>query len=94
MQIELSDSAIKDISGIYEYLLKKDNSKAKPTIKNLKTSMEMLKEFPEKGRLSIVDGVRELVLLKLPYVIPYEIIGDTIYILRVYHTSRKPILYK
>lgn len=35
-------------------------------------------------------NIRVALALKFPYMIPYEIINDTILILSVYHTKREP----
>jgi len=41
------------------------------------------------GRPGRVIGTRELVIGKLPYIIPYRVREDEIEILRVLHTSRR-----
>jgi plasmid stabilization system protein ParE len=36
-----------------------------------------------------LPNTRELVVLKTRYVVPYRVRGDTVEILRVFHTSRR-----
>lgn len=48
------------------------------TIRNLGT-------FPSIGRPSIYEGTRELPALRTPYLIDYEIAGDTVWVTRVRH---------
>ncbi len=43
--------------------------------------------FQEPGRQ--VDETRELVIADLPYVVPYQVQGDRVFILRVLHAARR-----
>ncbi|HUG25669.1 type II toxin-antitoxin system RelE/ParE family toxin, partial [Piscinibacter sp.] len=52
-------------------------------------AVSMLAEHPGIGRPGRLPGTRELVVLKTRYVVPYRVRGDTIEVLRVFHTSRK-----
>ena len=40
------------------------------------------------GRAGRVLRTRELVITKFPYIVPYQVRDNNIYILRVLHTSR------
>jgi plasmid stabilization system protein ParE len=44
---------------------------------------------PGLGRPGRVHGTRELVVSKTRYIVPYRVRGDTVEILRVFHTSRQ-----
>ena len=48
-----------------------------------------LADFPESGRTGRIEGTRELVVPKTPFVAPYRITGDTIEILAVHHASQR-----
>lgn len=45
-------------------------------------------DFPDSGRLGRVEGTRELVITRTPYVAPYRIEGDIVRILGVIHGAR------
>jgi toxin ParE1/3/4 len=45
--------------------------------------------LPESRRQGRVADTRELVLTGTPYVLPYRIVGNTIHILRVFHSARR-----
>jgi toxin ParE1/3/4 len=49
----------------------------------------MLAQQPGLGRPGRVPGTRELVVLKTRYIVPYRVRGDTVEILRVFHSSRR-----
>jgi toxin ParE1/3/4 len=46
------------------------------------------KDFPNSGRPARIEGTRELVVARAPYIAPYQIIGDTVRVLRVIHGAR------
>jgi len=48
---------------------------------------ETLAEFPNRGRPGSIPGTRELVVIH-PYVLVYEIRGEAVHILRVWHGAQ------
>ncbi len=51
--------------------------------------VRLLQRLPRSGRLGRVEGTRELVVTRTLYIVAYRIIGDTLRILRVLHSSRR-----
>jgi toxin ParE1/3/4 len=51
--------------------------------------VKLLGRLPRSGRPGRVEGTRELVIIRTPYIVAYRIIGDTVRILRVLHSSRQ-----
>ncbi len=47
-----------------------------------------MRRLGDIGRPSRVEGVREMSVRAAPYVIAYQVDGDTIDILAVYHTAQ------
>jgi plasmid stabilization system protein ParE len=47
-----------------------------------------LRNFPNRGRLGVVPGTRELVFAPLPYIAVYEIVENQAFILRIRHTAQ------
>jgi addiction module RelE/StbE family toxin len=45
-------------------------------------------KFPEIGRPGRIDGTRELIIQRTPYIAAYRIAGKTIRILRVLHGAQ------
>lgn len=45
-------------------------------------------QFPNAGRPSRRDGVRELVISGTPYIAVYRVRGDQVEIIRFFHTSQ------
>jgi plasmid stabilization system protein ParE len=61
-------------------------------IRSIKNSIERLAEFPYGGRSSEVPGIRELPVVRYPYIVFYsiDVPRDEVQILRVRHTSQNP----
>jgi len=49
----------------------------------------MLAEQPGLGRPGRVPGTRELIVAKTRYIVPHRVRGETVEVLRVFHTSRR-----
>lgn len=52
-------------------------------------SVNSLVRFPESGRPGRIEGTRELVITRTPYIVAYRIAGDTLRILPVLHGARR-----
>ncbi len=69
---------------------KRDSPQAAITIDDrIREQVDGLEQFPESGRPGRVEGTRELVIQRTPYIVAYRIVGDTVQILRVLHGSRQ-----
>ena len=73
-----------------EYISKSDYEAAVQIYAYIMERVSGLAEHPHIGRQGRVFGTRELVIDRYPYIIPYRVNGETVEILRVFHTSRKP----
>lgn len=89
-KVKFSTSSLKDLKSIQEYICENNREAAKevvaPIIKKIAT---VIVPNPAAGRAGRVLSTRELVISKYPYIVPYQVRDDVIYILRVLHTSRK-----
>jgi toxin ParE1/3/4 len=72
------------------YIAQDDPKAARLVVQRILDSIAMLPEQPGIGRPGRVPGTRELIVLKTRYIVPYRVQGQTIEILRVFHTSRRP----
>ena len=86
--ILFSTLANEDLYSIKKYIYNDNIEASKTVIKHIITSIEKLKENPAIGRAGRILRTRELVITKYPYIIPYQVRDNNIYILRVLHTSR------
>jgi plasmid stabilization system protein ParE len=85
-----TDQAIDDLGDIGDYIAGSSEKYAKLTVKRLYEKVDILKQFPQAGRIvpeKNEESVRELI--EGNYRVIYEIISENlIYILTVYHSAR------
>jgi toxin ParE1/3/4 len=85
-----TDQAIDDLGDIGDYIAENSEKYAKLTVQKLFERTEILKQFPQAGRIvpeKNEQKVRELI--EGSYRIIYEIASEnTIYILTIYHSAR------
>ncbi len=85
----LDDKATFEIQDSYQYyeLISKELSN-----RFFKTVWNYLEKIQNNPYLfsSINDSIREAYIKKFPFVIVYEIVGKTIIVYSVFHTSRNP----
>ena len=90
MRVIWSPSALREISHATDYLVDFNPRAAMELAKGLLAAGDGLVHFPHRGRPVAGTNMRELVTA-YPYIIRYRITrDDTVRILRVRHTSRRP----
>ena len=90
MEIRFSESSLEDLRSIREYICANNEESAKKIVAHILEQVEtILAHNPAIGRAGRVLRTREFVISKYPYIVPYQVRENTIYILRVLHTSRK-----
>lgn len=82
--------ALEDLKSIQHYIAA-DNPIAAKRIVVATVSMvhDQLTAFPQSGQPGRIEGTRELVVPKTPFIVPYRVTGDTIEILGVHHASQR-----
>ncbi len=88
-QVVWTEQALAHLQAIRAYIEQFNPRAAGDVAASLKELGDSLQHFPYKGRQVRGTGMRELVSL-YPYIIRYHIDGDTVVILRVRHTARRP----
>lgn len=48
-----------------------------------------LADHPNMGRVGRIEGTRELVITRTPYIVGYRLVGNTVEILTVLHGARQ-----
>lgn len=89
-KVKFSASSLKDLKSIQEYICENNREAAKEVVAHIIEKIEtVIVPNPSAGRAGRVLRTRELVISKYPYIVPYQVRENVIYILRVLHTSRK-----
>jgi toxin ParE1/3/4 len=71
-----------------QYIARDNPSAAAGVVFSITEGEERLREYPGLGRPGRVLGTRELVVPDTSYIIPYRVRGNTLEVLRVFHTVR------
>lgn len=88
MKLEWSRLALADRDEIFDYI-EADNPRAAIAMDQLISERtQLLMDFPESGRVGRIEGTRELVIIRTPYVAAYRVLEGAIRILRILHGAR------
>ena len=89
MRLEWSAHALADRDAIFDYIEADSSQAAIAVDERIREQAETLTRFPQGGRSGRIEGTRELVISRTPYIVAYRIALDTVRILRVLHGSRR-----
>ncbi|MHB1103404.1 MAG: type II toxin-antitoxin system RelE/ParE family toxin [Devosia sp.] len=89
MKVEWTLSAQQDRDQLINYLDTESAQAALIVDERIHEQVQRLREFPESGRRGRVNGTRELVIQRTPYIAAYRIDGNALIILRLFHGAQK-----
>jgi len=89
MRVRWLRKALRNLDDEATYIAADDAAAARLVVKRVLDAVSTLAEQPGLGRPGRVPGTRELVVAKTRYIVPYRVRGETVEILRVFHTSRR-----
>jgi len=90
MQLRWLRRALSNLEAEAAYIATDDPVAASLVVQRVLDAVDALADQPGLGRPGRIPGTRELVVSKTRYVVPYRVRGDTVEILRLFHTSRQP----
>jgi toxin ParE1/3/4 len=91
MRVRWLRKALRNLDDQAAYVAASDLAAARAVVERVLQAVAMLATQPAIGRPGRVPGTRELIVLKTRYVVPYRVRGEVVEILRVFHTSRRPV---
>ncbi len=89
MRLRWLRKALRNLDDEATYIAADDAAAARLVVKRVLEAVSTLAEQPGLGRPGRVPGTRELIVAKTRYIVPYRVRGETVEILRVFHTSRR-----
>lgn len=89
MRVKWLRRALANLDDEAAYIAQDSPQAAAAFIDHLLASATQLADHPQMGRPGRVPGTRELVVTRFSYILPYRVRGETVEILRVFHTARK-----
>ena len=78
-----------DLEAIVDYIAAENPRAALAIWDEIENQVERLARYPHSGRIGRVDGTRELVVTRTPYIVGYRLDEDAVLILRVLHGARQ-----
>lgn len=87
MKITWRATARRQLEHQIEYVRARSPQSADRLLRRVEFRIAQLIDFPRIGTLSH-RGVRELVITKTPYIVVYQLRGDEIVILRLFHAAQ------
>lgn len=93
-KVRLSDEALRQITAIGDYIAQDSPDNARRWIIRLRAAVDTLRTFPERHAVlyTAAEAGREVrQTFYGVYRILYEIQGDTVFVLTVRHSARRPI---
>jgi len=89
MDIVWRRMALDDLEAARRYIAENNPRAASRVHAAIFTSVGRLANHPGLGRLGRVDGTRELVVPRTPYIVAYAISDERVMVLSVMHSARR-----
>jgi len=89
MRVRWLRTALRNLDEEAAYIAAEDPVAARAVVERVLNAVETLADHPAIGRPGRVPGTRELAVPKTRYIVPYRVRGETVEVLRVFHTSRR-----
>jgi toxin ParE1/3/4 len=90
MRVRWLRTALRNLDEEASFIAADDATAARLVVRRVLTAVALLAEHPGMGRPGRVPGTRELLVPRTRYIVPYRVHGETVEVLRVFHTSRRP----
>lgn len=88
MKLRFTRQAVLDLRQAHAFIAFDNPSAASSVVQRIRDAIDGLLQFPERGRPGRIEGTRELVVPRTPFILPYRIAGDAIDILAIMHAKR------
>ncbi len=90
MRVRWLRVALRNLDDEAAYVASVDLAAARLVVERVLVAVALLGDQPRLGRPGRVPGTRELFVAKTRYIVPYRVTNETVEILRVFHSSRRP----
>ncbi|MCC0007747.1 MAG: type II toxin-antitoxin system RelE/ParE family toxin [Hyphomicrobiaceae bacterium] len=89
MELRWHPHAVADVKAAIDYCRPRWPGPAMELAEHILAHVAHLADFPNAGRPGFLTGTRELVVPRFPLLIVYEVTGEVVTFLRVYHQSQR-----
>lgn len=89
MRVRWLSRALHNLADEADFIAIDDPKAAGLAVSRVLDAGQSLAQQPGIGHPGRVPGTRELVVPRTRYIVPYRVRGDTVEILRLFHTARR-----
>jgi toxin ParE1/3/4 len=89
VKIRWTAIAAADLKSVHEYLTEHAPKHADSIVDRVLSGIDALERFPNLGRQGRLEGTRELVITRTPFIVFYRVGKSHVEILGVLHAARK-----
>lgn len=89
MKLVWTRLAIQDLNQAHEFIETVNPRAAAGTIDRIERAVTALTVHPNSGRPGRIEGVRELVVIGTPFIVPYRVRGNRVEVLGIIHGARQ-----
>jgi toxin ParE1/3/4 len=89
VKIRWTAVAAGDLKSVHDYLSERAPAHADAVVDRILSSIDVLEQYPQMGRLGRLEETRELVVTGTPFIVFYRLRKGQIEILGVLHAARK-----
>jgi len=86
--VNWTEQAELDVDEIMAFIAEDNPRAAIHVVHEIRDAAAQLALFPMLGRAGRVEGTRELVVLRTPYVIAYRFVANEVTLLHIFHGAR------
>lgn len=87
MNVRWLRQATKSLRAIHAHIAVENPQAARRVVRAIRAASLRLRGFPLSGRPGTLPETRELIVVGVPYLIVYTIVGETVFVIRVFHTA-------
>jgi len=87
LEVRWLKRALANLEAEAEYISRDSHAAAQRVVLAIERAVQLLASHPAMGRPGRIEGTRELVVMRTPYIIPYRVREDKVEVLRVFHTE-------
>jgi toxin ParE1/3/4 len=89
MQIVWTETAVRHLAAIQAHIERDKPEAAQRVATTIRKTVTYLAAHPHLGRPGRKPGTRELIITDTPYLVPYQVQGNRLTILAVFHGAQR-----
>jgi toxin ParE1/3/4 len=88
MKLRWLKKGVASLLAVEQYIADDNPAAARHIADKIETAVNRLAQFPQIGRVGVVEGTRELIVPGTPFLVVYRVTEKEVLILRVFHCKQ------